>query len=58
MAKKHFWISNQAMKRLTGIVGTCLDCGESRTDNLRGGTCPGTKTPKAIPSIKPPKAAT
>jgi len=46
MAKKHFWVSNAAMRRLTGIKGTCLDCGESRTDSLRGGTCQGRQAAK------------
>ena len=41
MAKKHCWVSNTAMRRMTGVVGTCLDCGETRTTNLCGGTCPG-----------------
>ena len=48
MSKKHCWISNAAMKRLTGIVGTCLDCGESRTTNLKGGVCSGTRELKAL----------
>ena len=44
MAKKHMWVRNAAMRRLTGIVGTCLDCRESRMGSLRGGICPGVRT--------------
>ena len=43
MAKKHAWVSNTAMRRLTGIRATCLDCRESRTGSLRGGICPGVR---------------
>lgn len=41
MGKKHFWVSSTAMRKLTGIRATCLDCRESRTGDLRGGACPG-----------------
>jgi len=43
MAKKHLWVRNSALTRLTGIRGTCLDCGEARTGPLRGGICPGVR---------------
>lgn len=43
MSKKHMWVTNTAMRKLTGIRATCLDCRESRTGSLQGGICHGQK---------------
>jgi hypothetical protein len=38
-ARKHFWISNTAFARATGIKKVCMDCGQP--SNNADKVCPG-----------------
>lgn len=37
--RKHFWISNAAFARMTGIKKICMDCGQP--SNNADKVCPG-----------------
>lgn len=47
MTKKHAWLTNRALTKLTGVRAVCMDCGEARMGSLRGGVCPGVRPESA-----------
>lgn len=37
--RKHFWVSNAAVTRMTGVQKVCMDCGQPSNNADR--ECPG-----------------